>query len=71
MIAISKKEKEAINTRFPNIHIVRTVKHKSKRHHYYCEESKRAMRFLREMRDVDGATNQKVGVKGGYRKKRK
>lgn len=50
MIAISKAEKEAICTQFPNTHIVRTMKQKSKRHHYYCEESKQVMRILFEMR---------------------
>lgn len=48
MIAISKQEKEAIVKRFPNVHIVRTMKQKSKRHRYYCEESKGVMRYLEE-----------------------
>lgn len=51
MIAISKKEKEYINEHFPNAHIVRTMKQKSKRHHYYCEESKSVMRYLDEIRN--------------------
>ena len=50
MIAISKQEKEAIVKRFPNVHIVRTMKQKSKRHRYYCEESKGVMRYLEEIR---------------------
>ena len=50
MIAISKQEKEAIVKRFPNFHIVRTMKQKSKRHRYYCEESKGVMRYLEETR---------------------
>lgn len=50
MIAISKQEKEAIVKRFPNVHIVRTMKQKSKRHRYYCEESKGVMRYLEEAR---------------------
>ena len=51
MIAITKSEKEVIAERFPNVHIVRTAKQRSKRHHYYCEESKAVMRFLNKMRN--------------------
>lgn len=69
MIAISKEEKDVISERFPNVHIVRTMKQKSKRHHYYCEESKGVLRLLNEMRGT-GGTNQKVGA-NGYREKRK
>lgn len=69
MIAINKAEKEAISTRFPDVHIVRTMKQKSKRHHYYCEETKNVMRFLNGMRETGGTTNKKVGAKGGLRKK--
>ena len=71
MIAIDKAEKEAICARFPNIHIVRTMRQKSKRHRYYCEESKSVLRFLQGMRDAGGDTAQKVGAEGGYRKKTK
>lgn len=70
MIVISKEEKDVISARFPNVHIVRTMKQKSKRHHYYCEESKPVMRLLREMREAGSITNQKVGA-NGYRKKTK
>lgn len=71
MIAINKSEKEVISSRLPNVHIVRTMKQKSKRHHYYCEESKPVMRILKEMREAGGTTNQKVGAKVEYRKKTK
>ena len=71
MIAIDKAEKEAICAHFPNIHIVRTMKQKSKRHRYYCEESKSVLRFLQGMCDAGGDTVQKVGAEGGYRKKTK
>lgn len=50
MIAVSKEEKAVIAERFPNVHIVRTMKQKSKRHRYYCEESKGVMRYLEEKR---------------------
>lgn len=53
MIAISKKEKEAIVSRFPNVHIARTMKQKSKRHHYYCEESKGVIKLLMQIREND------------------
>lgn len=74
MIAITKSEKEAISTRFPEVHIVRTMKQKSKRHHYYCEETKRVMRLLSNMRKAGGTTStntQKVGANGEYRTKAK
>lgn len=50
MIAVTKAEKEAISQRFPHAHIVRTMKQKSKRHHYYCEETKQILRFLEQLR---------------------
>lgn len=57
MIAITKAEKDAISVQFPNTHIVRTMKQKSKRHHYYCEESKPVMRYLNSVRKNSGVTN--------------
>lgn len=39
-----------IAERMPNVHIRRTVKQKSKRHKYYMEENKNAMRLLKELR---------------------
>lgn len=38
MIAITLSEKEAIREKFPRVHIVRTMKSDSKRHHYYMVE---------------------------------
>jgi len=69
MIAINKAEKEAICARFPDIHIVRTMKHKSKRHHYYCEENKGVLRTLNKLRSAGGTKMQKVGAECEYRKK--
>ncbi len=60
MVAITKTEKEAIAKRFPNVHIVRTMKQKSKRHHYYCEESRAVMRYLEQLRNTS-ATEGKAG----------
>ncbi len=50
MVAITKQEKEAIQRRFPSAHIVRTMKQKSKRHHYFCEEASRVMTYLKSLR---------------------
>lgn len=52
MIAINKTEKDAIVERFPNVHIVRTMKQDSKRGHYFCTEEPRVMRFLQKFRNT-------------------
>lgn len=57
MISITKAEKDAISKQFPNVHIVRTMRQKSKRHHYYCEETKPVMRLLKQMREPDCVTD--------------
>lgn len=51
MVAITKLEKNTIKEHYPNAHIVRTMKQKSKRHHYYCEETRAVMQFLQEFRN--------------------
>lgn len=50
MIQITKSEKDAVVRAFPDAHIKRTMKQKSKRHHYYCEESEKVMDFLEKYR---------------------
>mgnify|MGYP003564038551 CR=1 FL=1 len=50
MVAINKSEKDAIKSAFPTAHVVRTMKQKSKRHHYFCEETRHVMALLDEMR---------------------
>ena len=50
MILISKYEKAAVSERFPSVHIARTMKQDSKRGHYYMEERRDAMAYLRELR---------------------
>ena len=50
MITITSQEKEIIAERMLNVHIRRTVRQKSKRHKYYMEENKNAMRLLKELR---------------------
>ena len=61
MISISKEEAKALRENIPGINIVRTVKQKSNRGHYYCEESRRASRFLDRLRNQP-ASNQRAGV---------
>lgn len=56
MIAISAQEKKIISERCQRAYIVRTMKHDSKRHHYYMTEDGAAMRVLRELRG-SGAQN--------------
>lgn len=68
MIAINKFEKEAIAEQLPDVHIVRTMKQKSKRHHYYCEETPQVKRLLRSLNgDTD---NRGSGARHGHRKKK-
>ena len=50
MVAINAAEKKAIIARYPNVGIVRTMKHDSKRHHYYMEEARGPMMLLRQLR---------------------
>ena len=61
MVLISKAEKEAIVQRFPHTCIVRTMRQRSKRHRYYCEEAPQVMRFLNRLRgkDVRNAAGEK------------
>ncbi len=68
MISINKEEAKAIRENLPNVHIVRTMKQKSKRGRYFCEESKQAIRFIKNMRN-GGFTEKKVGVSDGNSKK--
>ena len=58
MILITKEEKERISKRFPRVHIARTMKQKSKRHKYYCEENRAVMRYLNEIRNEGVVLNE-------------
>ena len=53
MVAISAEEKKVISERYPNVHVVRTMKHDSKRHRYYCTEDRRVMSLLAAMRGIE------------------
>lgn len=59
MVLITKKEKEAIIEKFPDVYIIRTMKQRSKRHRYYCEEKRPVMQLLRKLRG--GADERKDG----------
>lgn len=52
MILITREEKQAVLERFPNVHIVRTMKHDSKRHRYYMVEETGPMKLIRKMRGL-------------------
>lgn len=54
MILITKEEAMAVRAKFPKALITRTCRQKSKRHRYYCEESKSAMKIIRAMRQKGG-----------------
>lgn len=62
MISITAEEKKAISAKYPNVHIVRTMRQDSKRHHYYMEESGSAMRMLKTMRGLDVPKGKRKGV---------
>lgn len=51
MVAITADEKKSILKKYPNVHIVRTMKQDSKRHHYYMEEQSGPMKLLRSIRN--------------------
>lgn len=50
MVEINRHERDAIIEKYPGVHIVGTMKQRSGRGRYYCEESKKVMRLLRELR---------------------
>lgn len=53
MVAITASEKEQIKRDYPSVHIVRTMKQDSSRHHYYMVEEPGPMRLLRRLRGED------------------
>lgn len=68
MVAINKAEVDAIRKRYPKTYIVRTMKQRSKRHKYYCEESKQVMWFLNRLRSGESVNEIK---ERGYNRSRK
>lgn len=69
MISITKDEKDIIQDYFPRVHITRTMKQKSKRHRYYCEEDRRVMALLKRLRS-ENVTEYRA-ERGGRHRNRK
>ena len=69
MVSISKEETKQIRKLFPNAHIVRTMKNKSKRHRYYCEESRGVKRYLDKVRNACDANSVRYGKGDNHRTK--
>lgn len=55
IILITKAEADMIREKYPNVHIRRTAKQRSKRHRYYMSEVPAAMRYLNRLRKGGGA----------------
>lgn len=60
LIAITKKEKEAVLAKYPKTHVVRTMRGDSRRHHYYCTENKGVMALIAKMRGWDARKGYRV-----------
>ncbi len=60
MTSINKREAVILRGELPNVHIVRTMKNKSKRGHYFCEESEQALKLLREIRRGEPLSRKQV-----------
>lgn len=71
MIAITAEEKKIIHEQYPDVHIVRTMKQDSKRHHYYMTEDKKPMRLLQKLRDTGYHYTAKGSSNNGSKKNRK
>lgn len=48
MVNVSKDEAEKIRKRYPDVRITRTMKTKSSRHIYYCEESDKYLEMIQD-----------------------
>lgn len=57
MFSITKEEAAIMRERRPDVHIVRTMKQKSHRDHYFCEETVAAIQVLREIRGTEVGDN--------------
>ena len=64
MVAITKDEAAYLRENCPNVHIVRTMKQKSKRHKYFCEEIAGVMSVLNHYRTRGADDRKKVRVGG-------
>lgn len=73
MIAINKDEAMEVRKRCPNAHIRRTMRQKSKRHHYFVEETREVMAVIRAKRGIKETrprqnNNKRRGGNNGFRK---
>lgn len=71
MIAITAEEKKAIHKKYPDVHIVRTMKQDSKRHHYYMTEDRKPMALLRKLREAGEVYTEKGRVDNRYKQKKR
>lgn len=71
MVAITKSEKDAIVAKYPDTHIVRTMKQDSKRHHYYMTEDRKPMILLRKLREVGEVHTEKGRVDNRSKQKKR
>lgn len=67
MISITLDEKNVIRERFPNVHIARTMKGDSKRHHYYVEEASGVMKLVRQLRGYPEPARRKKKGRGSHK----
>lgn len=52
MISITKAEKERLENLFPQYKYPRTMKQRTKRHHYFCTEAEELMREIADTNDA-------------------
>lgn len=52
MISVNREEKDAIKKKFPDAHVVRTMRQDSKRQNYWATLEKRVAEKLAEMRGI-------------------
>jgi len=56
---INASEKEAVLKQYPDVHIVRTMKTRSKRHHYYMVEEPGPVALVMKMRGLKPPTKKR------------
>lgn len=71
MIAITAEEKKTIHERYPEVHIVRTMRQDSKRHHYYMTEDRKPMALLRKLREAGVVYTEKGRVDNRPKQKKR
>jgi len=52
LIVISKDEAQAIRAHYPEVHIRRTAKQKSRRHRYWMTEEPQGVNYIAKLRGV-------------------